>query len=57
MQTHLFNYRDIEDMAKKSKCLPIYIDATEEHSIPNLLWGGQTLTTLRNEHLTYLITW
>jgi len=54
---NIWHVRNIDEMAKKTNCLPIYIDATVGHSIPDLLWGGQTMTKLRNEHLTYIITW
>lgn len=51
-------YRMIPEMAEKKNCLPIFIDATAEHSIPNLLWGGQTGgLALSNNHLSYIITW
>lgn len=50
-------FRDIEAMAQAKKCLPIYIDLTKEHSIPNRLWAGQTIMKFRNEHLSYVLTW
>uniref|UniRef100_A0A1B6I8V3 SURF1-like protein n=1 Tax=Homalodisca liturata TaxID=320908 RepID=A0A1B6I8V3_9HEMI len=53
----IWHFRDIADMAEKRNCLPIYIDATVDHSIPGKLWGGQTRYHLRNEHLSYIITW
>ncbi|XP_054275998.1 surfeit locus protein 1-like [Macrosteles quadrilineatus] len=53
----IWHYRDITDIANKKDCLPIWIDATEEHSIPGKLWGGQTIMKIRNEHLSYIVTW
>uniref|UniRef100_A0A1B6MPM0 SURF1-like protein n=1 Tax=Graphocephala atropunctata TaxID=36148 RepID=A0A1B6MPM0_9HEMI len=54
---NIWHFRDIADMAEKKNCLPIYIDATVDHSIPGQLWGGQTRYHLRNEHLSYIVTW
>lgn len=36
---------------------PIMLDATYESSVPSGPIGGQTRVTLRNEHLSYLLTW
>lgn len=44
-------------MAEETDCLPIYVDATVESSIPNVITGGQTQVVLRNEHLSYILTW
>ena len=49
--------RNIDELAEKLDTLPIFIDADFESSVPNGPIGGQTRVTLRNDHLTYLITW
>lgn len=50
-------HRNIEQMAEETDCLPVYVDATVESSIPGIITGGQTQITLRNEHLSYILTW
>lgn len=53
----LIFFRDVEEMAKETDCLPVYVDATVESSIPGVITGGQTQIVLRNQHLTYVLTW
>lgn len=36
---------------------PYFIDAVFESSVPGGPIGGQTIVTIRNEHLQYVITW
>lgn len=36
---------------------PFYIDATLQSTIPGGPIGGQTIVTVRDEHLTYVVTW
>lgn len=36
---------------------PIFLDATNEFDIPGGPVGGQTRISLRNEHLSYILTW
>lgn len=36
---------------------PYFIDARFESTIPGGPIGGQTRATMRNDHLSYLITW
>lgn len=36
---------------------PFYIDADLQSTIPGGPIGGQTVVTLRDEHLTYVVTW
>lgn len=36
---------------------PFYIDADFQSTIPGGPIGGQTIVTLRDEHLTYVLTW
>ncbi|GBP68436.1 Surfeit locus protein 1 [Eumeta japonica] len=51
-------YRDLDQMSQVIGCAPVWIDARgiddppEGWPLPN-----QTRITLRNEHLSYLITW
>lgn len=50
-------YRDLEAMSKLVDSEPIMIDAVVECSIPGGPVGGQTNISLRNEHVSYIITW
>lgn len=50
-------FRDVNAMAKMTESAPIYIDATFDSTVPNGPIGGQTRVNLRNQHLSYLITW
>lgn len=36
---------------------PIFLDANYNSSVPGGPIGGQTRITLRNDHLSYLVTW
>lgn len=36
---------------------PYYLDAVLNSSIPGGPIGGQTTISLRNEHLSYVVTW
>lgn len=36
---------------------PVYIDANVQSTIPGGPIGGQTRVTMRDEHLTYVVTW
>ncbi|TRY64006.1 hypothetical protein TCAL_00782 [Tigriopus californicus] len=47
--------RDVEKLAAYLNTDPIFIDACD--SVPNGPVGGQTRVTLRNDHLSYLLTW
>ena len=49
--------RDVEALAAKFNTLPIFIDADQSSTVKNGPIGGQTRITLRNDHLSYLITW
>ncbi|KAL5243180.1 hypothetical protein ACI65C_010590 [Semiaphis heraclei] len=50
-------YRDLEAMSNLVDSEPIMIDAVVECSIPGGPVGGQTNISLRNEHVSYIITW
>ncbi len=49
--------RDVDAIAAKLGTAPVYLDADADSSVPNGPVGGQTRVTLRNDHLSYLITW
>nr|XP_014094731.1 SURF1-like protein [Bactrocera oleae] len=53
----IFLYRDLPKMCALTGASPIMLDATYESSVPSGPIGGQTRVTLRNEHLSYLVTW
>lgn len=44
-------------MAKQTGALPIFLDATNDFDVPGGPIGGQTRITLRNEHMSYVLTW
>ncbi|GFO49554.1 surf1-like protein [Plakobranchus ocellatus] len=49
--------RDVEDMADIAETAPVFIDADLKSTVKGGPHGGQTRVQLRNEHLTYIITW
>ncbi|CAL1533957.1 unnamed protein product [Lymnaea stagnalis] len=49
--------RNIDEMADIVGTSKIFIDADFSSTVPGGPTGGQTKVTLRNEHLTYIITW
>lgn len=49
--------RDLNEMSKVTGASPIFLDATTDFVVPNGPIGGQTRITLRNEHLSYILTW
>ncbi|XP_071575352.1 surfeit locus protein 1 isoform X2 [Temnothorax nylanderi] len=53
----VWHYRDLDAMAKVAESEPIYIELLAEYGTPQGPIGGQTKVTLRNEHLSYIITW
>ncbi|KAF6197481.1 hypothetical protein GE061_020164 [Apolygus lucorum] len=50
-------HRDVDAMAEILDCSPIFLDACVESSVPGGPIGGQTRSSLRNEHLSYILTW
>uniref|UniRef100_A0A2P2I1S6 SURF1-like protein n=1 Tax=Hirondellea gigas TaxID=1518452 RepID=A0A2P2I1S6_9CRUS len=50
-----FLYRDINTMSILRETSPVFVDACENVADGPL--AGQTRVTLRNEHLSYLLTW
>lgn len=52
-----FMYRDVPKMCAMTNSDPYFIDIKFDPSLRNGPLGGQTRVTLRNEHLSYIITW
>ena len=52
-----WNHRDLQGMAGKLGTLAVFLDADSDSTIPGGPIGGQTRVTLRNEHLSYVVTW
>lgn len=51
------DFRDLQRMCDLTGADPFYIDANLESSIPGGPIGGQTTVKLRDEHMTYVVTW
>ena len=49
--------RDINEMARELNTAPLFIDAVESTTVKGGPLGGQTSINLRNEHLSYIVTW
>lgn len=50
-------YRDVPRMCSLTGSDPFYIDAKVDSTVPGGPIGGQTRVTLRNEHMSYIVTW
>ncbi|CAH0546509.1 unnamed protein product [Brassicogethes aeneus] len=55
--SNIFFYRDINDMSKIAGTSKIFLDATDDYIIADGPLGGQTRISLRNEHMSYILTW
>lgn len=53
----VFLYRDLPRMCAETGAQPYLIDADYSSTVQNGPIGGQTRVTLRNEHLSYIVTW
>lgn len=53
----IFLYRDVPRMCDLTGASPIFLDVKHESTIPGGPIGGQTRVTLRNEHMSYVVTW
>ncbi|XP_014481223.1 PREDICTED: surfeit locus protein 1 isoform X2 [Dinoponera quadriceps] len=53
----VWHYRDLNALAKVAESEPVYIDLLIGYGTPKGPIGGQTKVVLRNEHLSYIITW
>ncbi|XP_068205585.1 surfeit locus protein 1 [Palaemon carinicauda] len=51
----VFTFRDVDKMAQLTGTAPICLDAVD--TFPGGPQGGQTRVTMRNEHLSYMMTW
>ena len=56
-ETNRWQFRDIPALSAKLQTEPIFVDADESSGVPGGPIGGQTRVTLRNDHLSYLLTW
>jgi surfeit locus 1 family protein len=54
-----WHHRDIDNMSQVLNTSPIFLDLREEYTLNRKTGpiGGQTNINLRNEHLSYIITW
>lgn len=52
-----WHYRDVNQMAFELNTAPIFLDADYDSTIRGGPIGGQTNVKLKNDHLTYLVTW
>lgn len=53
----IWYYRDLNAMAEMCDTAPVYIEKVHTKDINTFPMGGQTKVNVRNEHLTYIITW
>lgn len=53
--TFFFACRDFPQMCKLTGADPVFLDA--KSSVKGGPIGGQTRITLRNEHVSYIVTW
>ena len=52
--TFLF-FRNLKEMAQYADTSEVFLDAVE--SVPGGPVGSQTRVNLRNEHMSYILTW
>lgn len=57
IKDNIWHYRDVNLMAKKAETDPIYIEMVYNKDAPKFPVGGQTSMKIRNDHLSYLVTW
>ncbi|XP_030762786.1 surfeit locus protein 1 [Sitophilus oryzae] len=55
--TKLYFYRDLPTMCAATGAAPVFLDQTDECNAKGGPIGGQTRISLRNEHLSYILTW
>ncbi|XP_076057111.1 surfeit locus protein 1 [Oratosquilla oratoria] len=51
----IFTYRDVDTMAQILNTDPVFVDAVDTFEGGPI--GGQTRITMRNEHMSYILTW
>ncbi|CAF1580733.1 unnamed protein product [Rotaria sp. Silwood1] len=54
---NIWRVRDVAEMAAAIQTAPIFIDEVKSTSVPGGPIGSQTNIQLRNEHLSYIVTW
>lgn len=54
---HEWHYRDVNQMARSLNTAPLFLDAVETSSVKGGPVGGQSAINIRNEHMSYIITW
>lgn len=54
-KSEIFLYRDVPRMCRLTGAAPIYLDAKTTFTDGPI--SGQTRVTLRNEHMSYIVTW
>lgn len=52
-----WHWREIDQMAKTLGTAPVFLDAVKQSSVKGGPLGGQTAINLRNEHMSYIVTW
>lgn len=57
LDSHHAAFSDISALAQKLGTAPVFVDADAQSTVPGGPLGGQTRVSLRNEHLSYLMTW
>ena len=49
--------RDVEELASMAQTTPVFVDADINSTVPGGPIGGQTRVQIRDEHLSYIMTW
>lgn len=55
--SRVWQSRDLYAISEKLNTLPIFLDANVATSVKGGPIGGQTRVNLRNEHMSYIVTW
>ncbi|XP_014208220.1 surfeit locus protein 1 [Copidosoma floridanum] len=53
----IWHYKDLEQMSNYADTAPIFLDMIESFPDQDMPIGSQTRVNLRNEHLSYIVTW
>ncbi|XP_065829504.1 surfeit locus protein 1-like [Oscarella lobularis] len=56
-EENCWHYKDLDAMALATQAKPFLVDADATATVPGGPIGGQTVISLRNEHLQYIFTW
>lgn len=56
-ESNAWFYRDLKEMCRVTGAVPVFLDATNDFDVKHGPVGGQTRISLRNEHLSYILTW